>query len=245
MGVTDSEPVPVTVTQDLSVTVGESGTFAITSTSVPGATNGLAYSTKLTAVGGVGPYSWSLTSGTLPAGLTLDPGGAISGTPTAVGTSTVSVQVTDASVPTPQSLTATLSIIVGVDGPAAQVAASPSSGVAPFSAGLVVTANQLNSDLLTYTVDFGDGSNPSQGTLVAPYDPITLTHTYTSPGSFVASVDVVDSVTGLSSVTTTNVEAAATGVEAPTATLDATPSSGVAPLTTSLQVGGSDPGGLP
>ena len=60
-----------------------------------------------------------------------------------------------------------------------------------------------------------------------------------------ASFDVVDSVTGLSSVATMNIEAAAPGVEAPTATLDVTPSSGVAPLTTSLQVGGSDPGGLP
>ena len=122
-----------------------------------------------------------MTSGTLPTGLTLDPGGAISGTPTSVGTSTVSVQVTDTSVPTPQSLTATLSLVVGVDGPTAQIAASLGSGVAPFGTGFVVTANQLNSDPLNYTVDFGDGSNRSEGTLVAPYDPVTLTHTFTSP----------------------------------------------------------------
>ena len=178
-------------------------------------------------MGGVGPYGWSLTSGTLPPGLILNADGVISGTPTVVGTSTVGVQATDSSVPTPQSLTETLPIVVGVNGPTAQVAASPNSGIAPFNAGIVVSANQLNSDLLNYTVDFGDGSNPSQGTLAAPYDPVTLSHTYAFAGSFIVSVDVVDTVTGLSSATTTDVDAATPGVQPPTATLDATPSSGV------------------
>ena len=53
------------------------------------------YSAGFTASGGTGPYSFSLQSGTLPAGLTLSPGGQISGTPTAIGTSRFIVQLAD------------------------------------------------------------------------------------------------------------------------------------------------------
>src|SRR5262249_5931633 len=52
-------------------------------------------SATVAASGGTPPYTWSLASGTLPAGLTLTPGtGAISGTPTAIGTSSFTVRVT-------------------------------------------------------------------------------------------------------------------------------------------------------
>jgi hypothetical protein len=61
-----------------------------------GATIGLPYTAILTAVGGTQPYTWSLPSGALPPGLTLDPiTGIISGTPTAVGSNNFSVKVVD------------------------------------------------------------------------------------------------------------------------------------------------------
>ena len=51
---------------------------------------------NLFADGGVGPYSWSLVSGQLPTGLTLSESpGRITGTPTATGTFTFTVRVTD------------------------------------------------------------------------------------------------------------------------------------------------------
>lgn len=47
------------------------------------------------ASGGVGPYTWSITSGALPAGMTLSSSGELSGTPTATGTSTFTVKAAD------------------------------------------------------------------------------------------------------------------------------------------------------
>ncbi len=56
----------------------------------------VAYSETLAATGGTGAYTWSVSSGALPAGLTLNPStGAITGTPTATGTANFTVQVAD------------------------------------------------------------------------------------------------------------------------------------------------------
>ncbi|HEX2712770.1 MAG TPA: chitobiase/beta-hexosaminidase C-terminal domain-containing protein, partial [Candidatus Acidoferrales bacterium] len=69
----------------------------IATTSLPNGTRNAAYSATLTATGGTTPYTWSILSGSLPAGLTLASNtGVISGTPTGTGTSTFTVQVTDA-----------------------------------------------------------------------------------------------------------------------------------------------------
>lgn len=58
-------------------------------------TVGVAFSVTLESVGGTGPYSYSLLSGSLPPGLSLA-SGIISGTPTAAGTYTFTIEVTDA-----------------------------------------------------------------------------------------------------------------------------------------------------
>ncbi len=58
---------------------------------------GVAYSSSLTASGGTSPYTYSIKSGSLPAGLSLNTStGAITGTPTTAGTSNCTAQVTDA-----------------------------------------------------------------------------------------------------------------------------------------------------
>lgn len=56
---------------------------------------GQSYNETLVAAGGVGPYTWTLVSGTLPPGLTLNPDGSITGTPTATGTFVFVVHVVD------------------------------------------------------------------------------------------------------------------------------------------------------
>ncbi|GAA3200069.1 fibronectin type III domain-containing protein [Actinocorallia longicatena] len=59
---------------------------------------GVAYSRPLTFTGGTAPYTWSVGSGSLPAGITLDPStGLLSGTPTTPGTSAFTVRLTDSS----------------------------------------------------------------------------------------------------------------------------------------------------
>ncbi len=57
---------------------------------------GTAYSQTASATGGIGPYKWTLASGKLPAGLTLNATtGVISGTPTAAASYSFSITVTD------------------------------------------------------------------------------------------------------------------------------------------------------
>ena len=70
--------------------------LAVSTASLPAVVGGSAYSAQLSATGGVGSYTWSLSSGSLPAGLSLNAStGVISGTPTASGRSSFTVAVSD------------------------------------------------------------------------------------------------------------------------------------------------------
>jgi hypothetical protein len=85
--------------------------LTITTASLPNGTQNVAYSATLTASGGTTPYTWLIASG-LPPGLTLNSStGAITGTPTTVGTYSFSAQVTDAGNPV-QNATKALSIVI-------------------------------------------------------------------------------------------------------------------------------------
>ena len=67
----------------------------ITSSSLPGGQVGAFYTFTISATGGSTPYSWSVTGGALPSGLTLAANGSLSGTPSQEGTSNFTVRVTD------------------------------------------------------------------------------------------------------------------------------------------------------
>jgi uncharacterized repeat protein (TIGR02543 family) len=73
-------------------------------------TTGTAFSLSPTVSGGADPFTFSISSGTLPAGLTLDSTtGTISGTPTTAGSAAITLLVTDAKSKT-ASTTFTISI---------------------------------------------------------------------------------------------------------------------------------------
>jgi hypothetical protein len=93
-----------TATKAISITVNAA--LTISTTTLSGGYISVAYSQTLAAAGGKTPYTWSVTTGTLPAGLALSAAGVISGTPTTAGSSTFTVQVADAnSVKTTKSMT--------------------------------------------------------------------------------------------------------------------------------------------
>jgi hypothetical protein len=85
-----------TATQVFSLTVNPA--LTITTASLPDGTAGTGYTpTTMAAVGGTGSsYTWSVSAGTLPSGLTLTPAGALSGTLSSSATSSnVTIQVKD------------------------------------------------------------------------------------------------------------------------------------------------------
>ncbi len=101
--VTDS--VAGTVTKDLNITINPPGVLPVTiiTTALSGGTVGSPYSTTVTASGGTGALTWSVVSGALPSGLSLNPStGMISGTPTTQGVSNFTIQAQDSGNP-PQS----------------------------------------------------------------------------------------------------------------------------------------------
>ncbi|MGC1184918.1 MAG: Ig domain-containing protein, partial [Candidatus Dormiibacterota bacterium] len=102
--------------------------LSIGSSRLPGGQVGSEYSHALGASGGSLPYTWSVTTGHQPSGLTLNrTTGTISGKPTASGTSTFSVKVTDSTSPTPETSSATFSIAIAKAGPAGGALAATST----------------------------------------------------------------------------------------------------------------------
>src|SRR5205085_1349699 len=125
--------------------------LTITTSSLPGATLGIAYSQTVASSGGTAPLAWSVTGGALPAGLSLNAAtGAISGTPTTALTASFTLHVVDAAT---QSANQALSIAIAaalvittnaLPGSTAGVAysqtATASGGTAPLSWSVTVGA---------------------------------------------------------------------------------------------------------
>jgi hypothetical protein len=87
-------------TKSLSLTINTSAVLGISTSSLASGTINKSYSTTLAETGGASPYTWTLAGGSLPPGLTLSPAGIISGIPTATGTYTATIKVTDKNVVT-------------------------------------------------------------------------------------------------------------------------------------------------
>jgi hypothetical protein len=96
--VQDSYTASRTSAASLTVVVAPTS-VVITSASVPSANAGSTFSLALAASGGTGAVAWSVDSGLLPAGITLNANGALAGSSTALGTFTFCARATDAGWP--------------------------------------------------------------------------------------------------------------------------------------------------
>ncbi len=127
-------------------------------TTLPAALVGLPYSATLQASGGKPPLTWILAPGSaLPMGLTLSPGGVISGTPTASGSFTFTAKVSDSTPGTPQTASQAFSL---------QVNARTTETSIAFGASPVVVG-QTTSVTVTVTDTQGSGTPSSPTGTVA------------------------------------------------------------------------------
>ena len=190
--ITATDTASATGSKAYSVTVA-APTISFSPTTLTAGTVGSAYSQSISGSGGTAPYgSYIVKTGALPAGLSLSSGGVVSGTPTAGGTFTFTVQGTDSSTGTgPYSATSsTISLTIGAPtlsftpttltggtvGVAYSQSLSGSGGTAPYG------SFTLASGSLPPGLSLGSGG--------------TVSGTPTAAGTYTFTVSAQDSSTG-------------------------------------------------
>ena len=189
--IADNQGIGTITNDDVPVTVNPA--------TVPNGTVAAAYSQTLTASGGVAPYSFAITAGALPAGVTLAPGGTLSGTPTAGGTFNFTATATDSS-PFPGPFSGSQAYTVVIAAPTISLPATPLAGGTLGSAySASITAASGGTSPYAYAVTAGalPGGltvNPATG---------AITGTPSALGTFNFSITATDSSTGTGPYTAT------------------------------------------
>ena len=183
ISVADSASPAQSISTSASITVASSQ-LTISSPLFPSGGVGTAYSIAMKAAGGTPAYTWSITSGQLPTGLSMgSSSGVISGTPTVGGTFNFTISVADSSNPA-QSVSTSASVSVG----SSQLAITSSV----LSAGIVDTAYstalQASGGTPAYTWSIAAGSLPAGLTLAATTGVISGTPTASGTSKFIASL---------------------------------------------------------
>ncbi len=217
--------------------------IAISTSSLPNGVPTVAYSQTLAATGGFGGYTWSIQSGTLPAGITLNSGsGLLSGTPSVPGSSTVIFKVLDSG---SQFITKSLTIVVASNLTITTSTLPTGTQGVLYNQTIVATGGV---GALTYNVQAG--TLPAGLTLTTSG---VLSGTPTAAGTSSFTVRVIDTATGVATaaysllinppiVINTSVLPTATQGTAYTQTLSAVGGSGTitwsfAPTSTAAQAG--------
>jgi carbon monoxide dehydrogenase subunit G len=180
---------PFSASRVYSLTIA-APTIAVAPTTLPAATVAAAYSQTVTASGGTSSYSFAVTAGTLPAGLTLSSGGALSGTPTAGGTFNFTITATDSSTGT-GPFTGSRAYSLSVSAPT--IAVSPSSlpsGTAEAAYSQTITASGGTG---SYNYSLTSGFLPAG---IALSSSGVLSGTPTAAGTFNFTITATDSSTG-------------------------------------------------
>ncbi len=180
---------PYNASQAYTLTVN-APTIAVSPTTLSAATTGSSYSQAISASGGTAAYTYAVTAGALPSGLSLASDGTLSGTPTAGGTYNFTVTATDSSTGTgpytgsraysltvnaPTVTVAPTTLSTGTTGASYSQSVSATGGTAPYS--YAITAGALPAGLTLAS----DG---------------TLSGTPTAGGTYNFTVTAIDSSTG-------------------------------------------------
>ncbi|MER8753113.1 putative Ig domain-containing protein [Mesorhizobium sp. M1050] len=181
------------VIQDITVVINAAPTLVVNPATLPGgAAVGSTYSTTISGSGGTGPYTFAVTAGSLPAGLSLNTTtGALSGTPTAGGTFNFTVQATDSStVPGPFSGTRAYTLVV-----AAPTVSLPTTTLANGTVGAAYSAslNPATGGTAPYAYAVTAGALPPGISLSGAG---AFSGTPTAEGVYNFSVTATDSSTG-------------------------------------------------
>ena len=166
--------------------------ITVSPSTLPNGTVGAAYSQVISASGATAPYSFTVSAGALPAGLSLAPGGTLSGTPTAGGTFNFTVTATDSSA-APGPYTGARAYTLVVNAPTivlpATTLADGTLGV-PYSAAI----SPASGGTAPYTYAVTAGALPGGLSLNASTGAITGTPS--ASGTFNFSISATDSSTG-------------------------------------------------
>ncbi|MCA8917522.1 MAG: putative Ig domain-containing protein [Planctomycetes bacterium] len=176
----------------------------ITTTALPATVEGLSYNEAIAAVGGTGTgFQWQVNAGSLPPGLSLTTSGTpatlLSGTPTAAGTYTFTVGVTDSgSNQTSAQLSVTVNASVQID------SVAPSGGMQGTSYNHTFTCT---GGFGTYTWSHAAGPMPPGMSLSASTQPTAmLVGTPTVVGTYVFTIRVIESGGGTFDLQTCTVQ---------------------------------------
>jgi len=218
--VTDSASNTATATFTLTIMAGVSIT---TATTLPGGYQGTVYpGATLAATGGTGSgftWSWAAAGGSsLPTGLSLSTGGAISGTPTAAGAFNLTITVTDSASNTASanfSLTVQATLAISTASPLKTGTLSVAYSQQLTATGGTGTGNIWSTDSAGTTSLAGIGLSFSAGGLVAGASPTlgtaNFTATVTDSASHTASRAFTVAVTNALVISTSSLPVAYTG----------------------------------
>ncbi|TDX01980.1 MBG domain-containing protein [Dinghuibacter silviterrae] len=179
---------PGNVVGDLGIDAIDLVGPSVTNPALSNAQVGASYTTEnFTASGGTAPYTFAVTSGALPGGMSLSSAGALSGTPTAAGTFTFSVTATDANSEVSPASPATLTV------------SAPTMTLSPTT----LSDGTYKSSYSSVTFSASGGTAPYTYTAVGLPPGMTinassgvLSGTPTAAGTYAISVTATDNSTG-------------------------------------------------
>lgn len=181
----DSTPSPAAQASRSYLLTIAAPVVAISPPSLPAATRGVAYSQVLSASGGTAPYTYAVSAGSLPAGITLASNGTLSGTATVDGSFPFTVTATDAN-----TFTATQAYTLTVAVPELEL---PAGNLSAGTAGQAYSASiaPATGGTAPYAYDLASGTLPTGITIDAATG--GLNGIPTNSGNFSFSLRVTDS----------------------------------------------------